>query len=366
MKRLRKRVLSWLLALAMLVTGFYVPGEVQEVKAAETDVTVSIGAPVLHTDGNDVYYTFDNISFTGDGSNHILNVSLQFSSIATRDKDIIQIDSSSYGTGTGFEIVQKTINRNTHKIINAEHEDNPPTAEEWANYIKNNVKFYVSDDETIKKVAVSADATVKYSNDWNLIEYNSNNGHYYELVNVESGISWEEASNNSHNADNFATGQGTYESYLVTITSEAENAFVYTICDWSTWIATSCDEDYAFFTDGKVGYDQVKNNNGEYVDLSGLTIKNLVGTVSYDGGKSRNWIYTDGPEAGKIMTYGTTQYGNENTMVMRQEGYSEVNESTDILFLVLWLIILTTGQMVIVGMQKMVMEIMLTDSILQV
>ena len=60
-----------------------------------------------------------------------------------------------------------------------------------------------------------------------LVQWSSDvggNDHFYEVVSVPSGISW-------YQANTSATSSG---GYLATITSAAENSFVYSILDYDT------------------------------------------------------------------------------------------------------------------------------------
>ena len=325
MKKVEKRLLSWLMVVAMVlsVVHFSVPVKAEE--HSVSDSKVDIGTPSMDGTDNSISverakYKF-NETLNIEGT-EIRSVSVQFVSVATKGVEEIKYTSENASESTkklaeDIEISSLTSGNKTHLILNSKKNKDkgdilPLKAEEWENILKECISIYIKSDE-IRSIMVSVSEKVDFGN-INLIEYNANNGHYYELV--QSKENWDSARENSLKADSMGP---LYESYLVNITSSNENAFVYTICRTTSWIGTTCDPNAKL----EGSYDENSKTityKGNIYDRYGYTLddekyrRENKDVIAY-------WFYVDGPEAGKVMTYGPAQadyyYGRpvpKNTM----------------------------------------------------
>ena len=329
MKKVEKRLLSWLMVVAMVLSVVHISVPVKAEEHSVSDSKVDIGTPKM--DGTDTTdngierakYVFNN-TLKIEGT-EIRSVSVQFVSVATKGVEEIKytpeaenVSESTKKLAQDVEISSLTSGNQTHLLLNSKKTNEkgdilPLKAEEWENILKECISIYIESEKS-HSIMVSVSEKVNFGHD-NLIEYNANNGHYYELV--QSKENWDSARENSLKADSMGP---LYESYLVNVTSSIENAFVYTICRTTSWIGTTCDP-YA-----KLEGTYDKNTNtitykGNINDRYGYT---------FDEGQYRRynenviayWFYVDGPEAGKVMTYGPAQedywnHGNNSKNTMK-------------------------------------------------
>ena len=142
---------------------------------------------------------------------------------------------------------------------------------------------------------------------------------YYELVQKQK--TWTVAREESLKANHLGPA---YEGYLVNVTSMDENAFLYTICRTTSWMGTTCDPNvkldgsYDKATD-KITYQSTPSEKYGYT---------LDSDEYLNSGATGYWFYVDGPETGKLMTFGPAQvdeYYDEtlnfvNTMTLAKDG----------------------------------------------
>ncbi len=290
---MKKKLLAFALALAMVVSAL--PGDLTGIEAKAAEKNLEVGDLAREETGNMYTYTFPNLTIR---NNDIKSVSVQFRK-AVHSKDTLSCDVS----GTDFEI--KTNNR-THLIINAK-EGTFPTADQWNTLLRNRLKAYISDKNVVRYVLFS----MEDNRQERLVEYNELNGHYYEVVNEAK--TWQEARSEAKNKRLPGSYGEKYDSYLVNITSEEENNFVYSICDRSTWLGMTCDPDAEiYFPDG---------TKTKIRDYSGY--QSPYKAVNNNRGY---WFFVDGPEAGKLMC-STRMYKTNETKMAAAGTTMEIKES---------------------------------------
>ena len=304
MKKIQKRLLSWLMVMAMVLSVVHISAPMV-VQAAGTS-SISIGTPEKKgTEGEASIFRFnDSLVINGDD---ICSVSIQFVSPAQEGVEGVEL----IGT-LNTKFTKSAKGNDIHLIINSA-DGNPLPADEWKQLLINNVKVKIKGTNTRKvMVAISDKSDFGY---YNLIEYNADNGHYYELVPGDTAITWGAAREAALKKQSMGTN---YEGYLINVTSIMENRFLYSICRTTSWIGTTCDPQV-----------QLKGTVDEYNNVSyGNTIyqeygssddgTNPYGAVTENKGY---WFYVDGPEAGKLMTFGEVQdqsAGADNTMKLAQ------------------------------------------------
>ena len=303
MKKVSKKLCSWLMIMAMVLSVVYIQTPIvakAEEKTAEKSTKVEIGNPTLtgFKDGLATYKFNDTLNLSG---TNIKSIAVQFvSPVIKKDgekneyieynevKDIFELCNK-------VERLKKTDGNYTHIIINAKDGENL-TADEWKTLLIKCFTVHVKIGN-VQSVMLSV-SDEKVSERDNLVEYYAHNGHYYEPV--QGKLSWTEAREASLEAASLDPKK--YDSYLVNITSQEENDFIYTICRKSSWIGATCEP--AIYLNGRVG----ENGEIEYDNQIGV---DYPGYFLYDGeynsenaNKYAYWFYVDGPEAGSLMTYG--------------------------------------------------------------
>ena len=335
MKKVSKKLCSWLMIMAMVLSVAYVQTPMV-VKAEEQEegksTKVEIGNPTqtgFDKDGLATYKFNDTLKIPD--TDKIKSISVQFVSPVIKkdgekyeyieynpDKDIIDLCNR-------VERLKKTDGNYTHIIINAKNGETL-TADDWKTLLIKCFTVHIKIGN-VQSVMLSV-SEEKVSEKDNLIEYYAYNGHYYEPV--QESLSWKDAREASLKAESLDPQK--YDSYLVNITSQEENDFVYTICRKSSWIGVTCEPD--------VGLNgTVEGDNVQYDEKIGIQYKYTLFNDTYNSNhpeKNAYWFYVDGPEAGKLMAYGPAHDSDSNAdltnymhMAMKDSTYKIVGSALE-------------------------------------
>ncbi|WP_251157771.1 YDG domain-containing protein [Caniella muris] len=276
----RRRWLSFLVSALMAVSMVLQP--VSRAWAAEAAVragadsqptlTIVAGAATPVSPGSTTY-TFPHLTVTNsDPTRDIKSITVQFTSAIT-DKDAITLTADE---ANGF--VTLATNKRGNQSAN---NDAGASAEEWSRYLREHLTITLGDSVTTKSLRMIANFDPVQS----LYDYNSANGHYYETVKA-SGASWE-AAFKAASAKKYMGMQG----YLVTITSQQEHDYVYTMIGENCWMGSTCLDAYT---------GPVKDTYKDFYAEHGINIP----ASTMPGNAYYFWVC--GPEAGKLVTYGLT------------------------------------------------------------
>ena len=284
MRKFMKCVVAYFLALMM--TFSLVQVSAVKTKAAG-DVSLTINEPEEESEG---IFTFPNVKVTGDTAK---SLSIQFSS-DVKPGDKITLDESKLGDKvTAFHQSDSRI------ILNAKSEDTTVTAAEWQEIIKNCIKANVTDKKTVRNLSMILYKQIQDR----VVSYNYYNGHFYEAINNK--VDWTVALENARKKTFLGV-----KGYLVNITSESENDFVYSICDATSWIGATCDT-------------SVKINSGTNAGKSFAEVYGLgAAKANASQAEPHYWFYPDGDEAGQLMCIATGTTNKNVTMTKSGENYT--------------------------------------------
>lgn len=241
--------------------------------AAQADqsptLTIVAGAATPVSPGSNTY-RFPHLTVTNsDPKRPIKSITVQFtSSITTGDAIVLTAD-----TANGFETL--ATNKRGNQSAN---NNNGADAAAWSTYLRDHLQITL-DGTTTKSLRMIA----SFDPVGGMYDYNSTNGHYYETVDA-AGASWQTAFK--------AASEKTYmgmQGYLVTITSQQEHDYVYTMIGKNCWMGSTCLDAYT---------GPVKDTYKEFYAQHGITIP----ASTMPGGAYYFWVC--GPEKGKLVSYG--------------------------------------------------------------
>lgn len=242
-------------------------------RAAATEpptLTIVAGAATPVSPGSTTY-TFPHLTVTNsDPTRPIRSITVQFTSAITAG-DAISLTADA---ANGFETLStnKRGNQSANNGAGA-------TAEQWSTYLREHLSITLSDTVTTKSLRMIANFDPVTS----LYDYNATNGHYYETVDA-TGASWETAFKAAA-AKKYMGMQG----YLVTITSQQEHDYVYTMIGKNCWMGSTCLNAYTA---------PVKDTYKDFYAEHGITIPaSTEPSAAY-------YFWVCGPEAGKLVSYG--------------------------------------------------------------
>ncbi|MEY8436303.1 YDG domain-containing protein [Atopobiaceae bacterium 24-176] len=242
-------------------------------RAAAESPTLSIvaGAATPVSPGSTTY-TFPHLTVTNsDPTRPIKSITVQFtSSITANDAITLTADASN-----GFE----TLSTNKRGNQSANNEAGA-TAEQWSRYLQDHLTITLAPgDNSTKSLRMIASFDPVTS----LYDYNATNGHYYETVKA-SGASWEAAFKAASEKRHMGM-----QGYLVTITSQQEHDYVYTMIGENCWMGSTCLDAYT---------GPVKDTYKDFYAEHGITIPaSTMPSAAY-------YFWVCGPEAGKLVSYG--------------------------------------------------------------
>ena len=155
------------------------------------------------------------------------------------------------------------------------------TAEQWQEFLAKYLTVRLADNQNTKGLRLVASlAPVSITRD-----YNSLNGHYYEVG--TQNTSWTNALKLAE--DHTYMGM---QGYLVTVTSQEEQDFVFSLVNTDTWIGGTCDDTYTMKSNA-----WAKNYRTNNVDSP----TRWSTTTTFRSGAYSDYYWVSGPEAGLMM-----------------------------------------------------------------
>ncbi len=302
MKRVQSKVAAVLVSCLLVVSlagggllfGGNGPAEA-EIESDATPLAEANNGPALSiiagaatpVPGKPNTYSFPNLEVTAaDASRPIMSITVQFTSAIT-DADEIY-----FTNDEGFTVFDAT--KHGNKSVNS---DKGATATQWRDYLRDNLEIQLADTVTVKSLRMIA----SFEKVDRTLDYNSLNGHYYEVGKTASGAvdvgkSWTYALKQAETK----TYMG-MKGYLVTVTSREEQDFVFSLVHTDTWIGGTCDDTYT----------RASNAWAQNYRISAADNSNRWSSVqTYNGGGYSHYYWVSGPEAGKKM--GECRYGGAN------------------------------------------------------
>ncbi len=229
-------------------------------------LVIKAGAAELK-EGTTNTYRFPRLTVESNTDRKIKSITVQFTSAITANDSITLPGSGKFVRYEGSKRANVSINVT-----------DGATADEWADYLRQNLEITLDGTSTKSLRMIASFDPVNTT-----IDYNSLNGHYYETVKA-SGASWETAYK--------AAQQKKYmgmQGYLVTITSQKEHDYVYTMIGENCWTAATCLDAYT---------GPVKDTYADFYKSKGITIPaSTMPSAAY-------YFWVDGPEKGKLVSYG--------------------------------------------------------------
>lgn len=242
-----------------------------DTNAEDIQLVIKAGAATPVDGSNNTQFTFPHLTVETNSNRPIMSITVQFTSPITTGDSISFTDVS--GKFSAF-----SGNKPGNASINA---TNGATAMEWQNFLQNNLKISLSNPQNTASLRMIA----SFKPVDKVIDFNSLNGHYYETVDA-SGASWQTAYRAAR-AKNYMGMQG----YLVTITSQAEHNYVYSMIGKNCWMGATCLDAYT---------GPVKDTYRDFYQDNNITIP----TSTQPNNAYYFWV--DGPEKGKLVSYGLT------------------------------------------------------------
>lgn len=266
-------LLAFILAVSlMLPYGAFSPqtawadDAASDANAEDIQLVIKAGA-ATPTDESNTTFKFPSLTVESNSNRPIKSITVQFTSPITTDR----ITLPSQGKFVQYQPVKAgnvSINVNDGAI-----------ASEWQQYLRDNLQITLSNANTTASIRMIASfEPVKET-----IDYNSLNGHYYETV--RTTVNWETA----YEACKTKKYMG-MQGYLVTVTSQAEHDYVYTMIGENCWTAATSWDTYTA---------PIKNTYADWYKSKGIAIPATTHT-----GSTEFYFWTDGPEKGKICSYG--------------------------------------------------------------
>lgn len=240
-----------------------------DANAEDIQLVIKAGAATPVEGSNNTQFTFPHLTVETNSNRPIMSITVQFTSPITTG------DSISFTNVIG-KFSAFAGNKAGNASINAA---NGATAMEWQNFLQNNLKISLSNPQNTASLRMIA----SFKPVDKIIDFNSLNGHYYETVDA-SGASWQTAYRAAR-AKSYMGMQG----YLVTITSQAEHNYVYSMIGKNCWMGATCLDAYT---------GPVKDTYRDFYQDNNITIP------ASTQPNNAYYFWVDGPEKGKLVSYG--------------------------------------------------------------
>ena len=240
-----------------------------DANAEDIQLIIKAGAATPVEGSNNTQFMFPHLTVETNSNRPIMSITVQFTSPITTGDSISFTDVS--GKFSAF-----SGNKPGNASINA---TNGATAVEWQNFLQNNLKISLSNPQNTASLRMIA----SFKPVDKVIDFNSLNGHYYETVDA-SGASWQTAYRAAR-AKSYMGMQG----YLVTITSQAEHNYVYSMIGKNCWMGATCLDAYT---------GPVKDTYRDFYQDNNITIP------ASTQPNNAYYFWVDGPEKGKLVSYG--------------------------------------------------------------
>ncbi|WP_302962857.1 YDG domain-containing protein [uncultured Adlercreutzia sp.] len=157
----------------------------------------------------------------------IRSITIQFTSAITVGSDAVLAESDA---ANGFEVLSAS--KDTTAVIN---NDEGATVAQWEAYLIAHSGLKLGDGSSAKSLRMTA----SFKTQDRIYDFNAENGHYYEAIKDEA-VTFADAVAKA-SAKQYEGMQG----YLVTITDQQENDFVYSMMQMDCWMGATCWDDYA-------------------------------------------------------------------------------------------------------------------------
>ena len=212
-------------------------------------------------------YCFPQLEISGaDPDRPIKSLTVQFTT-AVDAADAIELPGDSrFAANAGNKAANRTLNC-----------EGGATADEWQDYLRGNLKVKLASGTETRGLRIVAG----YQVEADTYDYNSENGHYY--LTVKTPTTWTDA---LEQAESAPTYMGLHP-YLVTITSQQEQDFVYSLINTNCWMGGTDDDAYAS-----------QYNGGE---------------PTFGPENHFKFYWVSGPEKGQLITEG--KFGNASSHV---------------------------------------------------
>lgn len=253
-------------------------GQADPSPSDQSDVlTIKAGAATPIAPGSNTY-AFPHLQvFSNSPDRLIKSITVQFTSAITT-ADEVNFSSS------GNFVVWDATKHGNKSVNNAQG----ATPTQWEEYLKDHFTITLSDQTTTKSLRMIA----SFDPVTRTLDYNSLNGHYYEVGKTPSGAvdtskSWDQALK--------AAETHTYmgmKGYLVTVTSREEHDFVYSLVHTDTWMGGTCDDTYTMRSS-----DWAQNYRYGAKDYPSRWAE----SATYHSGAYSQYYWVSGPEAGIKM-----------------------------------------------------------------
>lgn len=245
---------------------------------ADEDISLTIKAgAATPTDASNTTFKFPNLTVETKSERLIKSITVQFTSPIEKNLDKIELP-------TVGKFVRYQYAKDGNVSINVA---DGATASEWRDYLREYLKITLSNNKKTASIRMIASFNAVES----LIDYNALNGHYYETVDA-SGASWQTAYNAAR-AKSYMGMQG----YLVTITSEYEHNYVYTMIGKNCWMGATCLDEYtgALSEENECAIKDLYKDfyKDKHIQIPSSTMPN-----------NAYYFWIDGPEKGKLVSYG--------------------------------------------------------------
>lgn len=240
-------------------------------------LTIKAGAATPVAPGSNTY-AFPHLQvFSNSPDRLIKSITVQFTSAITSADEVNFTQSGNFVLWDATKHGNKSVN-------NAQG----ATPSEWETYLRNNLTITLSDATTTKSLRMIA----SFDPVTRTFDYNSLNGHYYEVGKTASGAvdtskSWDQALRAAEQHEYMGM-----KGYLVTITSREEQDFVFSLVHADTWMGGTCDDTYTMRSSAWA--QNYRYGASDYPDR-------WADGATYHAGAYSQYYWVSGPEAGIKM-----------------------------------------------------------------
>lgn len=185
-------------------------------------VTIETGA-AKRVEGQASTWAFpDLVMESSDPGALIRSVTVQFTSAIDPGKDAVLVEDDA---DNGFEVLPASKD-GTAVVNNA----GGATAAQWQSYLREHSSLRLADASGAKTLRMVA----SFKTQDTIYDYNAENGHYYEVVSTPTA--WDDAVRQASQKTHLGL-----QGYLVTITSQQEHDFAYSLVGATCWLGATCD-----------------------------------------------------------------------------------------------------------------------------
>lgn len=247
-----------------------------DANAEDIQLVIKAGA-ATPTDESNTTFKFPSLTVESNSNRPIKSITVQFTSPITTDSITLP---------TQGKFVQYQPVKAGNVSINV---NDGATASEWQQYLRDNLQITLSNVNTTASIRMIASFDPVNAT----IDYNSLNGHYYKTV-KGSSITWQNAYAAAQNSKYMGM-----QGYLVTVTSQEENNYVFSMIGEDCWTGATCLDEYTGANSEEHNC-AIKNIYKDFYIKQGINIpeSTMPGNAYY--------FWVDGPEKGQLISRGLT------------------------------------------------------------